>query len=357
MTTGVRAAKASTLYFFIHLMNEVVCYFMLYRIFEDPVFITMVALIYNCVAFVPQLFWGALRDLIEKFKPGLFAVPFLLSGFLLFFIAGAKGSLFWTSLVLLSIGNALIHVSGAELTIRTANGKLTPVAVFVSGGSFGVILGQVLASTDISYWWIALVCVLMLPLVIIGETLYKGNPKENDDCTGFNFVINERKIFLVILAAFFIVTIRTYIGFEIPLGWKTTLYQSVLLYVFMGFGKALGGVLSDLIGIRKTAFISIIGALPFLILGNKIMIVSLIGIMFFSMTAAVTLGMVISVMKIAPGAAFGVTTVAIFFGTLAAFIIHSNSLIFNILMIVITSAICFLLSLYILKADKEVCKK
>lgn len=357
MTSGARAAKASTLYFFIHLMNEVVCYFMLYRIFKDPVFITAVALIYNCVAFVPQIFWGSLRDLIEKFKPGIISIPLLLSGFLLFFIYGADGPIFWFSLVLLSTGNALIHVSGAELTIRTANGKLTPVAVFVSGGSFGVILGQVLAATEISFWWIALVCALMLPLVIIGETLYKGNPKESDECEGFNFIIKSRKIAIVIIAAFFIVMIRTYIGFELPLAWKTALYQSVLLYVFMGLGKALGGVLTDLIGIRKAAIISIIGALPFLILGNKIMIVSLIGIMFFSMTAAVTLGMVISVMKVAPGAAFGVTTVAIFFGTLAAFFVQSKNLVFNITMIVITSAICFLLAIYILKPDKEVLGK
>ena len=81
MTVNQRSARAAILYFVLHLMNEVICYFMLYRIFKDPEFIVMVAMIYNCVAFVPQFFWGALRDLIEKVKPGLFAVPFLLSLF------------------------------------------------------------------------------------------------------------------------------------------------------------------------------------------------------------------------------------------------------------------------------------
>lgn len=354
MTVKGRATRAAILYFVLHMMNEVVCYFMLYRIFKDPVFIVMVALIYNCVAFVPQFFWGALRDLIEKFKPGILSVPFLLSGFLIFFIADAKGALFWTSLVLLSIGNALIHISGAELTIRVSGGKLAPVAVFVSGGAFGVILGQVLASTNMSFWWIALVCALMLPLAIWGETLYKGNPKDCDDCIGFNYVIPGRKVAIVAVAVFFIVAVRSYVGYEIPLEWKDTLTESVMLFVFMGIGKAMGGFLCDRIGIRKTAFISIIGALPFLILGNKIMIVSLIGIMFFSMTMAVTLGMIISVMKIAPGAAFGVTTAAIFAGSTIALFTRSSNMITNILIIVITSAICFLMALYILNPEREV---
>lgn len=353
MTVKERSVKAAALYFVIHMLNEVVCFFMLYRIVPDPMFIAMVALIYNALAFVTQFFWGSLRDLLDKFKPGIISIPLLLSGFLIFFIADAKGVLFWISLSLLSLGNALIHISGAELTIRTSGGKLTPVAVFVSGGSFGVILGQVLASTEISYWWIALCCAMMFPLVLIGETLYKGNTKECDDCTGYNYVIPGRKALIVIFAVFFIVTIRSYLGYSIPMAWKTTLWQSVLLFVFMGIGKALGGVLSDKIGIRKTAVISIVGALPFLLLGNKIMVISLIGIMFFSMTMAVTIGMVISVMKIAPGAGFGVTTVALFAGTTIANFVRSGSLVVNISIIVITSAICFLLAMYVLRPDKE----
>ena len=350
---NTRSAKEAALYFVIHLLNEVVCFFMLYRIVQDPTFITMVALLYNCLAFVSQFFWGSLRDLLERFRPGLIAVPLLLSGFLLFFLTNATGALFWLSLVLLSIGNALIHISGAEMTIRTSGGKLTPVAVFVSGGSFGVIAGQVLASTDISFWWIAAACALMFPLVLIGDILYKGNPKECDDCSGYNYVIKSRKTIIVVFAAFFIVLVRAYIASEIPLAWKTTLVQGVLLYCSMGVGKALGGILSDKIGIRKTALISIIGSLPFLILGDQNMIISLIGVTFFSMTMAVTLGMVISVMKIAPGAAFGVTTIALFFGSVASWFGKSDNLVVSVFIIVITSAVCFLLTMYILKPDRE----
>lgn len=353
MTLKDNAVKASILYFVIHMLNEVVCYFMFYRIFEDPAFTALAALIYNCIAFVPQLFWGSLRDLFVKFKPGILAVPLLLSGFLLFFISQDRGVIFWAALVILSTGNALIHISGAELTIRVSGGKLTPVAVFVSGGSFGVITGQLLAATNISFWWIAFICALMFPLVLIGEKIYKDIPEEYDECKGFNYVKAGKSAAGAIFGVFFIVAVRSYISYGIPMTWKTTVFQSVLLFVFMGTGKALGGILSDKIGIRKTAFISIIGALPFLILGNKIMIISLIGIMFFSMTMAVTLGMIISVMKIAPGAAFGITTAALFAGAAISWYLGSESFIVNVFIIILTSAICFLIAMNILKPDKE----
>ncbi|MBR5938276.1 MAG: hypothetical protein IKZ90_08465 [Clostridiales bacterium] len=348
-----RAGKAALLYFFIHFMLEVVCFFMLYRIIGDPVFISVVATIYNAVAFVPQLLFGSLRDLLQKFHPGIVGVPFLLSGFLLYFILDATGILFWVSLVLLCIGNALVHISGAELTIRTSGGKLSPVAIFVSGGSFGLITGQVLAGTGLSFWWIALTAAIMMPLVIIGETLYKGNPEENEECSGFNYTVPKRVAIVVIAAAFVIVTIRSYVGYGIPVSWKTTLVEAVLLYVFMGIGKALGGILSDTIGIRKTAFISIIGAMPFLVFGDRIMIISLIGIMFFSMTMPVALGMILSVLKISPGAAFGVTTVGLFMGTVIAAYLKTDSLLMNCMIIVLASAVCFLLAHYILRPDKE----
>ena len=92
----------------------------------------------------------------------------------------------------------------------------------------------------------------------------------------------------------------------------------------------------------------------FLILGNKLMVVSLIGIMFFSMTTSVTIGMAVSVMKIAPGAAFGVTTIALFVGATISWFTGGGSFLTNVVIIVITSAICFLMSMYIIKPEREV---
>ena len=92
------------------------------------------------------------------------------------------------------------------------------------------------------------------------------------------------------------------------------IFQTILLYFAMGLGKALGGIMADAIGLRKTAFISIVLALPFLLVGNNNMFISLIGVMMFSMTMAITLGVLVSVLKETPGLAFGLTTIGLFLG-------------------------------------------
>ena len=63
---------------------------------------------------------------------------------------------------------------------------------------------------------------------------------------------------------------------------------------------------------RKTAIISTLCALPFLIIGDNLMLVSIIGVMFFSMTMSITLGLLASVLKQTPGLAFGLTTIGLF---------------------------------------------
>jgi hypothetical protein len=87
----------------------------------------------------------------------------------------------------------------------------------------------------------------------------------------------------------------------------------------MGFGKALGGILSDAYGIRKVATLSTLFSLPFLLVGDNLMIVSIIGIMLFSMTMAITLAILVSKLKNTPGLAFGFTTIGLFLGFVQIF--------------------------------------
>ncbi|MCR5330875.1 MAG: hypothetical protein K6E62_06770, partial [Lachnospiraceae bacterium] len=87
----------------------------------------------------------------------------------------------------------------------------------------------------------------------------------------------------------------------------------------MGIGKMAGGVLADLFGTRRVGVISCILAVPFLLLGSNMMWISLIGIMLFSMTMAIALGGIVSVLRANPGVAFGITTLALFLGSLPMF--------------------------------------
>ena len=121
----------------------------------------------------------------------------------------------------------------------------------------------------------------------------------------------------------------------------------------MGVGKALGGILTDRIGIKKTVLLSTVGALPFLVFVDKVMAVSLIGIMLFSMTMAVTLGIIVSKMKTRPGVAFGLTTVGLFAGTLPIFFFRSTSLYVNVVTVTILTALSAFILLKIIKPEES----
>ena len=105
-------------------------------------------------------------------------------------------------------------------------------------------------------------------------------------------------------------------------------------------------------GIKKIATISTLFSIPFLCFGDNLMIVSIIGVMFFSMTMSITLAILVSVLKKTPGLAFGITTIGLFVGTVPIFFIKC-SLEINILLIVIVSVLCSLGLNYVLKGGNK----
>ena len=108
----------------------------------------------------------------------------------------------------------------------------------------------------------------------------------------------------------------------------------------MGLGKAMGGILTDKIGIRLTAIISTVGALPFMIFGAEVMELSLIGVTLFSMTMAVSLAVIVSRLQAYPGVAFGVTPIGLFLGTLPFFFFRIQSVLTNSIVISILTVPC-----------------
>ena len=82
------------------------------------------------------------------------------------------------------------------------------------------------------------------------------------------------------------------------------------------------------------------------------MIVSIIGVMMFSMTMSITLGILVSTLKETPGLAFGITTIGLFLGTVPIFFIKLIQEI-NIILIIVISIICSIALGAILKEGKN----
>ena len=343
------------LYFYIHFICEIVCFYMLGNLLGDSVFLWFCPLIYDALAFVPQGVIGYISDKFPKLKMGIIGIVFLCLALLMDKIVFIKvfPMLKYLPIIIVAIGNAFIHVNGAEVTLRASNGKLSHSAIFVAGGSFGVITGKVLAKFMIPSYVIFVLTLTAIPFVLLAEYYRKSADKNALPCSNFNYANPNLHASVVIALAVLVVFVRSYMGYGLPTSWNKTLVQTIILYFAMGFGKALGGILSDAYGIRKVATISTVLSLPFLLFGDNIMIISIIGVMLFSMTMAITLGLIVSELKSAPGLAFGFTTIGLFLGFAPTFFFKLSYGIINNLIISFLTLVCWLILLKILRKESE----
>ena len=338
------------LYFYVHFVTEVICFFMLGQYGGDSLQLWFVPLLYDMLAFIPQSLIGYACDKLPRLQVGVPGLA-LMSAALLVWNTGLFRSPI-PSLVILCLGNACTHVAGAEVTLRTSRGKLGPSAVFVAGGSFGVISGTLLANTALPYWVLILLAVSAIPFVLLAEDdRRKADAERETPCADFNYhSLKIAAVWIVILATF-IVIVRGYMGYGIPTAWKKTTFQTVMLFVTMGIGKGAGGLIADRIGVKKTAMLSAALALPFLLCGDQHMLVSLIGVMFFSMTMSVTLALLVSVLPRTPGLAFGLTTIGLFLGTAPIFFFKFTTVRANGIMIGVLTAVCLLAMQVMIRKD------
>ncbi len=342
---GSKELKTGYLYFYVHFIVEIVCFFYLTRVLNDSPMVWLIPFMYDGLAFVPQSMIGYISDKYPKINMGLIGVILLVISYLIY---GLTNLPIFVSLIILSLGNAFLHVSGAEDTLKSSEGKLSPAAIFVAGGSFGVISGKLLAKTSINPLFLIILILTIIPFVLLSKTYITKESNTNK----FNYVKEGLNPNIVILVAVLVVIVRGYMGYGIPTSWNKTVLQTVVLFCTMGIGKALGGILSDIFGIRKVAVISCLAAIPFLCFGDNNMFISLIGVMFFSMTMAITLGILVSKLKKKPGLAFGLTTIGLFLGTAPIFFIKI-SMFSNIILIIVASILCAIALGYILKGDKK----
>lgn len=335
------------LYFYIHFVVEVLCFFVLARLIGDSPFLWMAPLLYDAVAFVPQSVIGYASDKFPKLKIGFIGTFLLIGGFICFGLGLINTYL---SIAILSLGNAFLHVDGAEVTLRTSKGKLSHSAIFVSGGSFGVVTGKLLGTSNLSFWILVGLGLSIIPFIILAN-MYRKDMDNEDKELPFNYASPKISGGYIILLAVFVVIVRGYMGYGIPTSWNKTVIQTIMLYCAMGFGKALGGILADAYGVKKIGILSSLLALPFLLFGDNLMFVSLIGVLLFSMTMSITLALIVSVLKKCPGLAFGMTTIGLFIGSLPIFFFRLTSTLANCVVITIFTILCVIIFKFIIKED------
>lgn len=315
-------------YGLVHFSVEVASFYFLFSRINDSALWWALALLFDAMAFVPQGMIGILTDKYIRFPIGLVGSILIIAALLL--------PLDVVSLLLIALGNACVHVSGAQHTLRDTSGKITANGVFIGAGSFGVVTGQLLGAGE-SGWLMAIPLTLMVLSTVVILVIWNRDPLEGK--TASLAIAANMGASALVLCAFIGVTVRGYIAYAIPTEWNKSALQTVMLFVCMGIGKMLGGFLADRIGFRKVTYISLLGGLPFLLFGNSIMGLSLIGVALFSMTMPVTVAILASAFPKQPGYAFGITTVGLFLGTAPAFFIRPDTLLAHQLVVIILTAV------------------
>lgn len=305
--------KTGIAYWFVHFLVEIVCFALIAS--KYPIeYAALTAFIYDATAFVPQ---GIIGELIQKYKKFDFAsiaVIFMGISVLIFEIPNIYVHL--AAVLLLAIGNAILHEYGAIDTVRVSNGKLAPSAVFVSGGSFGLVIGKFFYDFKLpTYSLIVPVVIIELMMIILRKTASKEEIANNDFPT-FKICKPQIPVAIILIAAFSVTAVRGYIGYAIPISWCKRTFDFYVLYFLMGLGKGIGGILADKFGAGLIGVSSTLLCIPLLIWGRDNMLVSVFGIFLFSMTMSITFGMALCALGKNPGLAFGVTTIALFISTL-----------------------------------------
>lgn len=329
-------------YWFVHFTVEVMCFYTVYRLFNGGDLWWIVALLFDILAFAPQAIIGDFCERHPRVRPARIGYLLMIGGAAVMLLTsivcagGTVGPVYiifeMAGLIGLTIGNGFIHIAGALVTLRASKGRLAESAIFVGGGSFGVITGRLLSTVSGVVWLPFVLAALGLTVAELAENSVRRqfmaeNGAKAGEVEAYDFqttpcchnIAAKRPIELIVTVLSLVVIARAYIGYGLPTAWNQTGIQNFFLFVFMGTGKMLGGILADRLGARNVGVASCLLAIPLLLVSNNIMWLSLIAVVLFSMTMAITLGGLVSILPTNPGVSFGITTLGLLIGTVPPF--------------------------------------
>ncbi len=294
-----------TIYTIGHLAVDAACAFLLLGVLEySDVIIAM--LIYNSIAFVLQAPLGFLID--KAFKPKLAAILGLILVAFSFFLWNN----IYGALIVVGIGNALYHVGGGSLVLSLNNKKGTFSGIFIAPGAIGLAVGTFLAKSqiEINQLFFPLILLLLSLIIIFVKipTFYRSEIKSKINFSGV----------LIVALIMIPIAVRSLIGLSLDFPWKANQNLLILLVVAIALGKVFGGVLADKYGLVKVGVGGLLISTPFLAFYSTIPVLGIIGAFIFNFTMPVTLIAILNVIPNYKGLSFGLTTVALFIGSVPA---------------------------------------
>jgi len=287
-----------------HFLVDLACILLMSRLaagaFGPPrLFFWEYALLYNFTAFALQAPLGVLLDRTEK--SGFFSA----AGCALIALGWLLPLPLLARVLTVGLGNALFHIGGGVSVMRRSpRYSAGRVGIFVSTGALGVFLGNRLHRGG------TLLSLLLLAFALLFLLADRKSPAEKQSFRSF------RPAELLAMAALFLtVLLRSMLGSALAYSWDPAVLALVSVLGVV-LGKALGGLVGDRLGFRKSALLSLLGAGALFALSFVWQPLALPAQLLFNMTMPLTVTALSRRLDAMHGFAFGLTTLALFLGTL-----------------------------------------
>ena len=273
---------------------------------------------YNVLAFALQPVVGLAVDRLRAGRPAAVAGAAMTAAAL--GLAAVAPAAIWPAVLLAGLGNAAFHVGGGVVTLRASRGWAGPVGVFVAPGAAGLALGIAAGKAGAAWWPLAAALVVLAAVLWTLPAPRFGAPVEGPGArlapTPAGLAAAGAGVLVLLLA---VVGMRSLAGLTLDLPWKTDTALLIALTAAVVGGKALGGLAADRLGWRPVAVTALLASLPLLALGTTSPAAGIAGVLLLNMTMPITLAAVAAALpRGTEGFAFGLTCLALFFGSVPA---------------------------------------
>lgn len=284
-----------------HLLVDGVCAATLLGRLSDAPSAYGLILLYNTLAFSTQGFVGLAADRLRRHATGGCAAMLMVAaGFWLPLDP-------WVRVAVIGLGNSAFHVAGGVMTLSESGGRADRLGVFVAPGAVGLTLGTL---------WPGLGHALAAGLVICAAALALCHGRTVSAAPARSEGSDEAAIPVIALLTLS-VAVRAVGGTAVNFPWNTGSLTALLLTLSVFAGKCAGGFVCDGLGVRRTAWASILPAALLTAFGTRWLAPSLLGQYALNLTMPVTLWLLYRAMPNSPGFAFGLAASALWPGTLA----------------------------------------
>lgn len=300
------------IYSLIHFLVDMSCIILVLgkvsAIVSDPLVLLISVILYNFFAFAMQLPFGIYADKLNK-NAYVSSI-----GCILVALAYAVFKLPMISCIIAGIGNALFHVGGGIDVLNISNKKASLPGIYVATGAFGLYIGQKFMNFFTTHLYVPILSLLCAAcvLALVYKTI-KEKWNVSNEVPDIKFTSSKTIMLILMLIT---VCMRGYVGLILSFDWKKVGLYGLLAILAVVGGKMLGGIIGDRIGWKKTALISLGIATILFNFAFTNWICGVIAILLFNMTMPITLTALSNTFNKAKGFAFGLTTIALFVGSI-----------------------------------------